>query len=118
MNGTSPDRAAALALAEHEVLASGLTILDRQWRSGDHELELVAAVGGRVLVAVEVTAAEHGVVHDFADVSEDRTAELESAARAWMAEHDARYGQVRTDVAGLSPDGRSGFTAENIERAG
>jgi putative endonuclease len=119
MNESSPDRAAVLALAEQEALASGLRVLGRQWRSGDHELALVAAAGERVLVVIEVTVAEHGaVVPDFADVSEKRIAELESAAGAWMAEHDSRYRQIRVDVAGLSPDGRGGFTAEYIEGAG
>lgn len=119
MNDSSFDSAAVLAFAEQEVLSGGLKILDRRWQSGDHELDLVAAARGSVLVAVEVIAAQPGSSYqDFADISEDRVWQLRTAAVAWMREHGARYERIRVDVSGLSPDGTGGFTAEYIEGVG
>jgi Holliday junction resolvase-like predicted endonuclease len=118
MNSSSPDQAALFALAEKEVISSGMIVLDRRWRSGDHALDIVAASRGRVLVAVQVTVAgtDDGY-RDFADLSEDRIQKLRAAAREWMREHGAGYEQVRIDVAGFTPYG-STFACEYIEDVG
>lgn len=118
MNSPSPDYAALLALAEEEVISGGMIILDRRWRRGEHELDIVAAARGRVLVAVQVSVAEAGDGgRDIAGLSEDRVRGLRAAAREWVRERGGGYEQIRIDVAGFTPH-ESTFTCEYIEDVG
>jgi Holliday junction resolvase-like predicted endonuclease len=43
MNDSSSQSADPIDLAEQEVRASGMKVLDRRWKSGDHELDIVAS---------------------------------------------------------------------------
>ncbi len=67
--------------------AAGWRILDRNWRDGPRELDLVA-VRDDVLAFVEVKARSgSGWGHPLEGITRRKRREVERAARAWIREH-------------------------------
>lgn len=95
---------------------AGLRILDRNWRQGRLELDLVCRDGGTV-VFVEVktrTSRERGGPEGAITPAKQRS--LCRAAQAWLAAHDAWDAPCRFDVVCLiACDGT--FSAEHYRHA-
>ena len=111
--GASGEQAAA------EYLTScGLRILDRNWRSADGEIDIVA-VERRVLVVCEVksrTSTRYG--SPLEAVSRAKRTRLRKLAVQWLNAHGVRFDQVRIDVVGLIYEGTGGFTIEHLRGVG
>jgi putative endonuclease len=111
--GRSGEQAAA------EYLEScGRRILDRNWRSADGEIDIVA-VERHVLVVCEVksrTSVHYG--SPLEAVSRAKRARLRRLAVQWLNAHGVRFDQVRVDVVGLVYEGTGGFTIEHIRGVG
>ena len=113
MLGRSGEQAAAEYLESH-----GLRILDRNWRSADGEIDIVA-VERRVLVVCEVksrTSVRYG--SPLEAVSRVKRARLRRLAVQWLNAHGVRFDQVRIDVIGLMYEGTGGFTIEHVRGVG
>ena len=98
--------------------ACGLRILDRNWRSGDGEIDIVA-VERHVLVVCEVksrTSTRYG--SPLEAVSRAKRARLRRLAVQWLNAHGIRFDEVRIDVVGLLYEGTGGFTIEHIRGVG
>lgn len=111
--GKSGEQAAA------EYLQScGFRILDRNWRSADGEIDIVAAER-QVLVVCEVKA-RTGVRYGspLEAVSRAKLGRLRRLAVQWLNAHGVRFDQVRIDVVGLVYEGTGGFTIEHIRGVG
>jgi uncharacterized protein (TIGR00252 family) len=111
--GQSGEQAAADYLA-----SCGVRILDRNWRSADGEIDIVA-VDRQVLVVCEVksrTSVRYG--SPLEAVSRAKRARLRRLAVQWLNAHGVRFDQVRVDVVGLVYDGTGGFTIEHIRGVG
>jgi putative endonuclease len=96
----------------------GFRILDRNWRSADGEIDIVA-VDRQVLVVCEVksrTSVRYG--SPLEAVSRAKRARLRRLAAQWLNAHGVRFDQVRLDVVGLVYDGTGGFTIEHIRGVG
>ena len=89
--------------AEH-LVALGMVVLDRNWRCGEGELDLVLR-DGRCLVVCEVktrTSLSHGSPHEA--VTDAKLARLLRLATRWAVAHDVRPPEIRVDlVAVLRP---------------
>lgn len=86
--------------AEH-LSAAGLTVLARNWRCRDGELDLIAVDDG-VLVVVEVktrTSASYG--RPVEAVRPAKAARIRRLAMRWLAEDERYWPQVRFDVVGV-----------------
>ena len=111
--GKSGEQAAA------EYLEScGLRILERNWRSADGELDIVA-VERHVPVVCEVKC-RSGLRYGspLEAVSPDKRSRLRRLAVQWLNAHGVRFDQVRIDVVGLIYEGTGGFTIEHIRGVG
>ena len=111
--GKSGEQAAAEYLTSH-----GLRILDRNWRSADGEIDIVAAER-QVLVVCEVksrTSVRYG--SPLEAVGRAKRARLRRLAVQWLNAHGVRFDQVRLDVVGLVYDGTGGFTIEHVRGVG
>jgi len=111
--GKSGEQAAADYLT-----SCGLRILDRNWRSADGEIDIVAAER-RVLVVCEVksrTSTRYG--SPLEAVSRAKRSRLRRLGVQWLNAHGVRFDQVRIDVVGLVYDGTGGFTVEHIRGVG
>ncbi len=105
--------------AASEYLEScGMRILDRNWRSADGEIDIVA-VDRRVLVVCEVksrTSTRYG--SPLEAVSRAKRARLRRLAVQWLNAHGIRFDEVRIDVVGLLYEGTGGFTIEHVRGVG
>ena len=100
-----PRTAKAITGAEGEEAATshlsrlGWNILDRNWRSRQLELDIVAEEKG-TLVFVEVkTRAEGGLERPFEALTPTKKERLCRAAQAWLEAHDAWGRPCRFDLA-------------------
>jgi putative endonuclease len=92
---------------------AGLTILERNWRCAEGEIDIVAR-DGRVLVFVEVKTRSSLAFGDPAEaVSAAKAERLRTLALRWLAAHrvaDSYWPQLRFDVVSvlrLAPGGPS-----------
>ncbi len=111
--GKEGEQAAADYLRDH-----GFRILDRNWRCGGGEIDIVATEG-RTFVACEVktrSGTRYGTPADAVGYAKRRR--LRRLAAQWLSAHGTRFDQVRIDVLGLLRDGDGGFTVEHIRGVG
>ena len=107
-------RAAAIERAARAIQADKLQVIDRDWQSGEHRLDLAATPGAGIFAAVEVRAVAHGAPGAcITAISEDRIRQLTDAGRAWIREHDIRYDDLWVVIATVDPDGSAGLVAGN-----
>ncbi len=97
---------------------AGLTVLARNWRCPDGELDIVA-VDGDTLVFVEVKTRSSLAYGDPAEaVSRAKAARLRTLALRYLAEHDDRYwSQVRFDVVAVLRRTPGGPTVRHLRGA-
>jgi putative endonuclease len=93
---------------------SGWTLLDRNWRGVDGELDIVA-LDGDVVVVVEVkTRRGTGFGHPAEAVTARKLARIRRLTGQWLAEHDARPASVRIDVVAVQVQLRGAATVEHL----
>jgi putative endonuclease len=86
------------ALAAEHLRGKGFSILDRNWRCSQGELDIVAR-DGRDLVFIEVKARTSlGYGHPFAALTARKLARLRRLAAAWCEAHPTCHGNVRIDA--------------------
>ncbi len=89
---------------------AGLKVLERNWRQGRLELDVVCEdkKAGKAIVFVEVrtrTASQRGEPAETITPAKQRT--LAQAATAWLAAHDAWERPCRFDVLAVIHDGEA-----------
>jgi putative endonuclease len=97
--------------------AQGYTVLDRNWRVRDGEIDLVAATPGDLVVVEVKTRSGEGFGHPFEAIDRRKQARLWRLAFAWVAAHpdEAQGRRLRLDViAIIGPDPGSG-SLEHLE---
>ncbi len=85
------------ALAEEHLRRAGIRILDRNWRSGHRELDLVAREGD-VVAFVEVKARGPGPQDPLEALGPAKRRDLGRAAAAWIGAHPGVGREFRFDV--------------------
>ncbi|MDE5879382.1 MAG: YraN family protein [Desulfovibrio sp.] len=95
---------------------AGLSILDRNWRSGRLELDLVCREGATVVFVEVKTRQSRQRGGPEAAITPAKQRSLSRAAQAWLAAHDAWDAPCRFDVVCLVA--RHGtFSAEHYRHA-
>jgi putative endonuclease len=101
--------------------AAGYTVLDRNWRVREGELDVVAA-NGEYLVFCEVKTRRgdrYGLPVEA--VTARKQQRLHHLAMLWLGQHEAdgqrRRRALRFDVASVVPDGRGGWNVSVLEAA-
>ncbi|MFT3871297.1 MAG: YraN family protein [Nocardioides sp.] len=105
-------------VAVRRLVADGLHLLDRNWRCGLGELDLVMREG-RVLVAVEVktrTSTLSGMPHEAVD--EVKLARLRQLAARWQEERGIRAPEVRIDLVAVLLARKGAPTIEHVRGIG
>jgi len=85
-------------LAAEYLVASGMAILDRNWRCADGELDLVARDGHAVVFVEVKTRSTVAFGEPSEAVSAVKAARIRRLALHWLAEHRAAGGGLRGDV--------------------
>jgi putative endonuclease len=82
--------------------ASGYTVVDRNWRCREGELDLVVARDGTVVFCEVKTRRGAAYGAPFEAVTTTKQRRLRTLALRWLAAHpDRRAGQLRFDVASV-----------------
>lgn len=84
-------------LAARTLVRSGLEILDRNWRSGRRELDIVAREGD-VVAFVEVKTRGPGLEAPLEAVDRRKRRDLRRAAEGWIHAHPGVGREFRFDV--------------------
>ena len=91
--GAYGERVAVRALTD-----AGLTVLDRNWRCRDGELDLVARDGGALVFCEVKTRTGSGFGSPAEAVTRAKRRRLRVLASAWLAAHDHHAPDLRFDV--------------------
>jgi putative endonuclease len=99
-------------LAVRRLRATGMRVLERNWRCAHGEIDIVAAEGDALVVCEVKTRRIGGYEHPMAAVTPVKAARLRRLASRWLSERWlVRYGQpptggVRIDLVGVLLPGR------------
>lgn len=105
------------ALAARHLAAHGWSILQRNFRLGHKEVDLVARRRG-IVAFVEVKSRSSAVFgHPLDAITPTKRRELELVARAWVARHGRPGDTYRFDAIAVIRDGVAPPTIEHVEDA-
>ena len=97
---------------------AGLRILDRNWRSTDGEVDIVATER-RVLVVCEVkTRSGTTFGTPLEAITRHKRARLRRLAAQWLVAHGVLFDEVRIDVIGVLRDSGGEFQIEHVRGVG
>ena len=105
-------------LAAEFLVEAGLTIIERNWRCKQGEIDIVA-VTGRTLVICEVkTRSGLRFGSPIEAITRQKASRLRKLAVLWVKAHGMTYDQIRIDIVGLLRDASGEFTIEHIQGVG
>jgi putative endonuclease len=111
--GAYGERVAATHLVER-----GLVLLDRNWRCGEGEVDLVLREGP-VLVVCEVktrTSTRYGTPHEA--ITDAKLERLQRLGQRWAAEHGVRPEEFRVDLVAVLRPPRGPAQVEHVRGIG
>jgi putative endonuclease len=79
----------------------GLSVLDRNWRCREGELDLVARDGDALVFCEVKTRRGTGYGHPVEAVTQAKQRRLRRLAQRWLAAHDEHAPDLRFDVVGV-----------------
>jgi len=111
--GQQGEQLAADFLAE-----AGLTVLERNWRCKEGEIDIVA-LAGRTLVICEVKT-RSGVRFGtpIEAITRQKAQRLRKLAVLWVKAHGLVFDQIRIDIVGVLRAASGEFTIEHVEGVG
>lgn len=96
----------------------GFSIMDRNWRCADGEIDIVAAERRTFVVCEVKTRSGTRFGSPLDAVGQAKRRRLRRLAAQWLVAHGTRFDQIRIDVLGLLTDGAGGFTIEHVRGVG
>ncbi|WP_419949385.1 YraN family protein [Candidatus Palauibacter sp.] len=103
-------------LAARYLEAEGYEILDRNWRAGRLEIDLVARTG-RTVAFVEVKTRRPGVQRPSEALTPAQRRRIRHAAGAWLRRHPGVGAEFRFDLVAVEADRRGRCRVEHIPEA-
>ncbi|HKK28728.1 MAG TPA: YraN family protein [Gemmatimonadota bacterium] len=104
------------ALAAERLERAGLEILDRNWRAGRRELDLVAREGP-VVAFVEVKTRGPGPQPPLEAIGRTKRREVRRAAEAWIHAHPGVGREFRFDAVAVEVDASGTVRIEHVREA-
>ena len=105
-------------LAAEYLQQAGFRILDRNWRCGEGEIDIVM-VDRRTLVACEVkTRSGTGYGTPLAAITRQKVRRLRHLAIRWVQANGVLFDEVRVDAVEVLKDDGGGFTIEHVRGVG
>ena len=103
-------------LAVEHLIASGLTVLERNWRCPQGEIDIIALDDGE-LVFVEVkTRSSVAFGHPLEAITAQKLARLRRLAAAWCEAHPGRHDRIRIDAVAIIAPTHGLVEIEHLER--
>lgn len=122
-SGTRVRSAAALLGAQGEQMAAdylageSMTVLDRNWRCRDGELDLVALDGDEIVFVEVKTRTGNGYGMPAEAVTARKAQRIRRLATQWLGEHMDGWRNIRFDVIGIIVPGAGPATIEHYTGA-
>ena len=104
-------------VAARHLAAHGWTILQRNWRLGHKEIDLVAGRRGVVAFVEVKSRSGGGFGHPLEAITHAKRREIERVARAWVARHGRADAVYRFDAIAVVRDGGGPPRVEHVEDA-
>lgn len=102
-------------LAARRLTAAGMTVLARNWRCRDGEVDIVARDGDAVVICEVKARTGGGYEHPMAAVSPSKANRLRRLAEQWLADHGGPPpGGVRIDLVGVVLPERGAARVEHV----
>jgi putative endonuclease len=105
-------------VAAQFLIEAGLTVLGRNWRCADGEIDIIA-LDGRTLVICEVkTRSDVRFGTPLEAVTRAKARRLRRLAVAWVRAHGLVFDQIRIDVIGVLRGTPGEFSVEHVRGVG
>jgi putative endonuclease len=105
-------------LAANFLSEAGLTVVDRNWRCKQGEIDIVA-VSCRTLVICEVkTRSGLRFGTPIEAITRQKALRLRKLAVLWVNAHGLIFDQIRIDIVGILRDASGEFTIEHVQGVG
>lgn len=102
-------------IAERHLLARGWTLLDRNWRCAQGEIDLVLRDGDETVFVEVKTRSSTAFGHPLEAISHAKLARLRRLASIWAEAHPGT-GRIRIDAVAVVAPRRAPATVEHLER--
>jgi len=102
-------------IAERHLVARGLTVIDRNWRCPQGEIDLVLRDGDETVFVEVKTRSSTTYGHPLEAITVAKLARLRRLAAAWCAEHPGAT-RIRIDAVAVVAPRRAPATIEHLER--
>jgi putative endonuclease len=117
-----PDARRAVGAAGEDAVAqwyagSGYTVLARNWRVREGEIDLVARRDATIVFCEVKTRRSDAFGSPAEAVTPAKQARLRKLAVLWLGASDARADVLRFDVASVKPNGRGAWIIDVLEAA-
>ncbi|BCW84684.1 UPF0102 protein [Paenarthrobacter ureafaciens] len=83
----------------------GMQVVDRNWRCGEGEIDIVALDGDTLVIAEVKTRRNVAFGHPFEAVGPEKLARLHRLTSSWCRERGVNPSRRRVDVVGVIHDG-------------
>lgn len=103
-------------LAVNHLLSKGYIILDRNWRCGNKELDVVATKAGMLVVVEVKTRSTDTFEHPEEAINERKIKNIISATEVYIFEHDIMM-ETRFDIVAVIPQMDGTYRIDHIEDA-
>jgi hypothetical protein len=107
----------AVRRAVHVLKRHKLTVLEENWRSGQHRLTIIATPGGGILAGVR-SAACPVPAGCLTTLTADRVTSVVQALHAWNREHGGEFDELWFAIVTLHPDDAFGVVSGNPAEEG
>ncbi|MDQ1478466.1 MAG: putative endonuclease [Actinomycetota bacterium] len=95
----------------------GYSVLARNWRVREGEIDLVARRDATIVFCEVKTRRGQGFGSPAEAVTMRKQLRLRKLAIRWLADNPSRADVLRFDVASVTPDGRGAWTVDVLEAA-
>jgi len=102
-------------IAERHLLRRGLTLLDRNWRCAQGEIDLVLRDGDEVVFVEVKTRSSVAFGHPLEAITASKLARLRRLAAAWCEAHPGA-GRIRIDAVAVIAPHNLPAVVEHLER--
>lgn len=105
-------------VAERYLVARGMTVVDRNWRCREGEVDLVLIDGDTLVVCEVKTRRSRAFGEPVEAVTRTKLARLRRLAGCWVATHETRTAGLRVDVVGLLRHADGTYTVTHLQGVG
>lgn len=104
-------------IAAAHLIAAGMTILDRNWRCPEGEIDIVAREGNVLVVCEVKTRRSNGFGDPLEAINPVKAQRLRRLAASWLRAHDVHPAEIRIDAVGVMRPDRGPAEVDHLRGA-